>query len=118
MRTLPGLARCVAWRSAGHRARGPPKVYTARQEFLVDLLRRLPVQVDVPAGGLALWVRTPGIDADRWAEAALEHGTGIRTGRSYRLDGASEPAFRAGFASLDEAGLTRAVAGLEAACPA
>ena len=53
--------------------------YAARRDVLVEALRRsLPdaLSFDVPAGGIALWVRAaPGIDVDQWAERARRRGS-------------------------------------------
>ncbi len=86
-----------AWRVRRH--------YLARRDVLVEGLRtRLGDQLVIrpPNGGMALWVGTPGIDVDRWAERAMERGVHIRSARQVAFDGRSHPYARIGFARHDE----------------
>lgn len=88
------------------------RVYAARQARLAGLLtEHLADQVtfDVPAGGLALWVRASHADADAWAGGAARRGVGIEAGGRFHLHGGPLPFLRAGFAALDDDELERAV---------
>lgn len=83
-----------------------------RRDVLVAALRaRLGDAVDftVPRGGLALWVRAPGIDVDAWAKRALASGVRFFTGRHYSPQGRPIQALRLGFAHLNAAELEQAV---------
>jgi GntR family transcriptional regulator / MocR family aminotransferase len=81
------------------------RVYHARRDALADSLQQhLPsIQVEVPPGGMALWVRTPDdVDVERWSERALQRGVLIRSGRMYEFDSAPTPHLRLGFTLNDE----------------
>lgn len=95
-------------------ARKARRVYAERRRFLAEELRRRlgsSITFDMPAGGLALWLRlTDGADAGQWAVAAARLGLALASGWQFCLDAASGPdAFRLGYASLDEDELRRAV---------
>ncbi|MBI1948143.1 MAG: PLP-dependent aminotransferase family protein [Deltaproteobacteria bacterium] len=86
--------------------------FQRRRDVLVAALRRRlhdVVELDVPRGGLALWVRAPGVDVDAWAARALAGGVRFFTGRHYQPSGRPLRALRLGFAHLDAAELERAV---------
>ncbi|MFY0578914.1 aminotransferase class I/II-fold pyridoxal phosphate-dependent enzyme [Cystobacter fuscus] len=68
------------------------------------------VDFEVPAGGLALWVRLrEGGDASGWAERARAEGVHVTAGHSFALEGQGPEAFRLGFASLNPTELREAV---------
>jgi GntR family transcriptional regulator/MocR family aminotransferase len=101
----------------GRHLRRMRRIYASRQALVADLLvRRLGERIafDLPAGGLALWVRSS-VAPEPWQERAARRGVGFDVARRYHLDGSSLPYLRIGFASLDEPELERAVTALAAA---
>lgn len=102
-------------------ARRARRIYQARRDYLVAALgRRLSDQLafQVPSGGMALWARVRGVNADAWSEAALARGLSVRSARHFALDGRSRPYLRLGYASLNERELAEAVRRLWVARPA
>jgi GntR family transcriptional regulator/MocR family aminotransferase len=95
--------------------------YRVRRDTLVAALRDHlggHLTFDVPAGGIALWVRaSKGIDVDAWASSATRRGVVVVTGASYTLDGRPHPFMRLGFAPLNIKELRESVRRLAAACP-
>ncbi len=95
--------------------------YRLRRDTLVEALRKHlgdRLSFDVPAGGIALWVRADeALDVDEWALSARERGVVVVTGRKYALDGHSQPFLRLGFASLDNRELQEGVRRLSVCCP-
>jgi GntR family transcriptional regulator / MocR family aminotransferase len=95
--------------------------YRLRRDTLVEALgKRLGdrLSFDVPAGGIALWVRAnEGLDVDGWASLAIKQSVVVVTGRTYALDGHSQPFLRLGFASLSSRELQEGVRRLAACCP-
>lgn len=90
------------------------RIYQSRRDHLAgELNDRLgdDVTFDMPAGGLAIWLRLrTGLSAETWAANAHRSGLAITPGLKFALDAASAPeAFRIGYASLDEKELTRLV---------
>jgi GntR family transcriptional regulator/MocR family aminotransferase len=89
------------------------RIYKRRRDLLVALLRNLPTQpvtFDVPAGGVALWIRAAaGIDIDEWAHASAARGVRFMTARSFAFDRRRHPFARLGFASVNEAEIAAAV---------
>lgn len=86
--------------------------YAVRRNILVQALRRRlgdRVSFDVPAGGVGLWVRTHGVDIERWAVRARERGAIIATARTFSVSGGARSFMRLGFASLDRSELLEAV---------
>ncbi|MDP2339638.1 MAG: PLP-dependent aminotransferase family protein [Deltaproteobacteria bacterium] len=102
-------------------ARRMRRIYRARRDVMVAALReRLGdvVEVPVPRGGMALWIKVKaGVDVDRWIAASLEVGVKIQPTRSFYVDGQSRPFLRVGFAGHDEDKLRRAVDLLAKALP-
>ena len=96
--------------------------YRARRDTLVSALNeylRDQLTFDVPAGGIALWVKARGaLDVDEWALAARRRGAIVVTGTTFTFDGSSAPYMRLGFASLNNQELREGVRRLAAACPA
>lgn len=120
------LEQAFAWLIAEgdvrRHARKARRVYLARRDLFVDLLgKHLPddVEFDVPAGGLAIWLKIrEGLSAQRWSDNALKAGLGISPGARFTLDPTRPPeALRVGFASLDEHELEQAVQLLAASRP-
>jgi GntR family transcriptional regulator/MocR family aminotransferase len=95
--------------------------YRERRDTLVDALRSQlsgHVTFDVPAGGIALWVKArKGLDVDAWARAASGHGAIFVTAAAYTLDGRPQPFIRLGFASLNGKELQEGVRRMVAALP-
>jgi GntR family transcriptional regulator/MocR family aminotransferase len=95
--------------------------YRERRDTLVGALRdQLGDQItfDVPAGGIALWVKArKGLDVDAWARAARDKGAVIVTAAAYTLDGRPQPFVRLGFASLNGKELQEGVRRMAAALP-
>ena len=87
-------------------------VYHARRDALVTALRRElagALEVDAPAGGMALWARVAdGIDLDAWAAAGLAHGVAFRGGQFYDLQGAALRFTRLSFTFQSEPELAEA----------
>lgn len=95
-------------------ARKARRVYQSRRDHLArELIDKLgdDVTFDIPAGGLAVWLRLrDGLSAETWAANAHRSGLAVTPGLQFALDAASAPeAFRIGYASLDEKELTRLV---------
>jgi GntR family transcriptional regulator / MocR family aminotransferase len=81
------------------------RIYETRRDALIDSLHELipSVQVDVPPGGMALWVRVPDqIDLNKWSQRGLKRGVLFRNGSMYEFDGAATPYIRLGFTLNDE----------------
>lgn len=92
-------------------ARKARRIYQARRDHLLEALRRHTgdcLSIRVPTGGMALWARTQGIDADAWAKRALSHGVVVLPARRFAFDGRARPFLRLGFASLNERELSEA----------
>ncbi|WP_347262956.1 PLP-dependent aminotransferase family protein [Nitrobacter sp.] len=83
------------------------RIYGERRDrFAAAIRRELGDHVDfeLPAGGLALWLRLrSGLDAESWAANAARAGLVVSPGVRFALDAARAPqAFRLGYASLTE----------------
>lgn len=93
------------------------KVYRARRDALVDALTRHladDLRFRVPHGGLAIWARANrGVDTVAWEERARERGVIVQS--SARWAGRKTPAFRLGYAPVDEREIELAVRRLAAA---
>jgi GntR family transcriptional regulator/MocR family aminotransferase len=93
--------------------------YHARRDALVEALRsRLGTRVtfDVPAGGIALWLKAAkGLDVEQWASRAKDRGAIMVTGAAFALDGRPQPFVRLGFAALNRTELDEGVRRLAAA---
>lgn len=95
--------------------------YGERRDTLVAALHEYlgdRVTFDVPAGGIALWVKAnKGIDVDAWSRSARNNGAVIVTAASYTLDGRPLPYLRLGFAPLNAKELREGVRRMAAALP-
>ncbi len=93
-------------------ARRMRRLYGQRRDAFLALLDRHlgdVLRVESHDGGMALWAHAPGIDVDRWADAAEANGVWFATARRFTFDGRPRPYLRLGFAAADEATLARAV---------
>lgn len=81
------------------------RVYEERRDLMVEMLRKTfgdLLEVQVPDGGLSLWLRCrEGEKLAPWLAAAKGCGLLLRGPDHYYLDSV-EPCFRLGFAQLDE----------------
>jgi len=95
--------------------------YRARRDTLVqELNERLGniVTFDVPAGGIALWVRANDVlNIDKWASTARQRGAIVVTAAAFTFNARPAPYMRLGFASLNNQELRDGVRRLAAACP-
>ncbi len=95
--------------------------YRLRRDILVEALRKHlddRLSFEVPAGGIALWVHADEtLDVDKWASSAMRQGVVVVTGRTYALNGDSQPFLRLGFASLNSRELQDGVRRLAASIP-
>jgi GntR family transcriptional regulator/MocR family aminotransferase len=80
-------------RRAGHERRDT--LVAALKTHLRDVL-----EFAVPHGGMAVWGRCVGVDADAWAARALEKRVTFATAARFALDGQPRPFVRLGFAAL------------------
>jgi GntR family transcriptional regulator / MocR family aminotransferase len=88
------------------------RVYARRHDALLTALdTHLPrvVRVTPADGGLGVWGTADGIDVDRWAQRALDHGVAFHPGRRYAFSGESLPCLRLSFAPLSERQIDEAV---------
>ncbi|MEQ1507877.1 MAG: PLP-dependent aminotransferase family protein [Myxococcota bacterium] len=87
------------------------RAYRSRRDALVEALRsRIPeIELEVPAGGMAVWARVPGLDATGWRTRAMAAGVSIQAGRGLSVDGSAWEHVRLGFAACTEAELVAAV---------
>jgi len=97
------------------------RAYRARRDLFIDLLQGSlgsALTFNVPAGGVALWVRVAEhIDVEAWLTESLNLGVWFLTAKSFTFDRRPRPCARLGFASLDEGRLRVAVLKLAAAMP-
>lgn len=116
------LASLIADGDLRRHARKARRIYAGRRDVLAREIRsRLGslISFDLPAGGLALWLRVAeDVDARDWSGAAARAGLTITDGSRFALDLAAPPnAFRFGFANLNDGELTRAISLLAASAP-
>jgi len=109
-----GLASLIEDGELRRHARKARRVYRTRRDMLANELMmglRDDTSFDLPAGGLAIWLRLrAGLDAEAWAANAARAGMSIAPGLRFALDPANPPqAFRIGYANLDESELKRVV---------
>ena len=108
------VAELIADGELRRHARKARRIYLARRDLLVTALARDlgdALAFDVPAGGLALWLRVRAdIDAGLWARQAQQRGLAVPHGGAFALDPAgARNAFRLGFAALDPGEMARAI---------
>jgi GntR family transcriptional regulator/MocR family aminotransferase len=97
------------------------RVYHARRDhFIAALQHQLggALNVVAPPGGIAAWATIDAaLDMSTWACRAERGGLLVRTSELFYQQGPSTPAFRLGFAMMNEAEVQRAIAMLRAARP-
>ncbi|HEX3762893.1 MAG TPA: PLP-dependent aminotransferase family protein [Kofleriaceae bacterium] len=106
------IAELIEDDELGRHTRKMRRIYHARRDALAAALRDQlgdRVRFLVPTGGIALWVETPGIDADRWYKRGLAHGVVFQPGSTFSLAGKRIPAARFGYAACTEAEIRLAV---------
>lgn len=108
------VATLIADGDLGRHVRKTRRIYRARRDLLVSLLREGledGVSMTVPAGGLALWVRLgSGLDAEVLSGFALRRDLVVVSGaRLSQKDENPPQALRLGFANLDETEIARGV---------
>lgn len=95
------------------------QTYRTRRDVLCRALGRAlggELAFQVPEGGLALWARVAeGVDVDRWAARALEHGVAFQPGRRFAFDGGPVQALRLGFSNYPESDLEEVALRMRAA---
>ncbi len=115
------FACLIAQGDVRRHARKARRIYQARRDLLVALLEEHlseKVDFDIPAGGLAIWLKMNGLSAQQWSDYALQRGLSVSPGSRFALDPArAAEAMRVGFASLNEKEMRKAVHLLVAACP-
>ncbi|WP_394842267.1 PLP-dependent aminotransferase family protein [Pendulispora brunnea] len=86
------------------------RAYRRRRDALCEALgRHLPqLEIRPPSGGMALWVRAPGIDVEAWARRSLAAGVAFQGARRFTFDGAEREYARMGFAACNESELDEA----------
>lgn len=106
---------------AGRHVRRARKVYLARRDLLVRLLRKTfgpRLSFRVPHGGTSIHATVdPGVDVEAIVERAYDLGLSLQSPRTFAFDGKSKPFLRLGFAQLDETEVVRAVKLLAQAFP-
>ena len=101
-------------------ARRMRRIYESRRDLFVHELRKrlgTVLELDVPAGGMAVWAGAPGVDVEAWSERALAHGVATLPSRRFTFAGSPPAALRLGFATHAEDILREAVKRLAAALP-
>ncbi len=93
--------------------------YRVRRDVLCRALNRVlgeELRFQLPEGGLALWAQVAdGVDVDRWAARALEHGVAFQPGRRFAFDGGPVQALRLGFSNYPESDLEEVALRMKAA---
>lgn len=95
------------------------QTYRTRRDVLCRALQRSlgeDLSFRVPEGGLALWAKVrEGVDVDRWAARALEHGVAFQPGRRFAFDGGPVQHLRLGFSNYPEPDLEEVALRMRAA---
>jgi GntR family transcriptional regulator/MocR family aminotransferase len=94
------------------------RVYQARRDHCVQLLRDTLadfLDVDVPSGGMALWVQVRGLDVMTWANEAERRGVLFQPGQLFTWGSKPTPHVRLGYAGLTEGEMSEAVSRLRKA---
>ncbi len=94
------------------------RLYAERRDRFAEFLQRAfgsRIEVTPPDGGLAFWVRFPGVDLDRLLQAAHERLVHFQLPNAFVHGGGTVDALRLGFASLDVQELRLATKRLAAA---
>ncbi len=95
------------------------RMYQARRDALCEALaRHLPgLEFERPRGGMALWVRAPGVDVDAWARQAHAAGVTFQPASHFALGSQPSDFGRFGFAACNEAQLAEAARRLAQTLP-
>jgi GntR family transcriptional regulator / MocR family aminotransferase len=90
------------------------RVYRERRDALAEAITRyLPaLTFTPPSGGLAIWARTPGIDADAWAQRALAEQVSFQAASHFAYGRMPIDGVRLGFAVCNPPQLAEAVQGM------
>lgn len=99
-------------------ARKVRQIYAKRRgSFAAEMVRALGDLVDyqIPDGGLAFWLRFPGVDLDQMEARAAAMGLRFAASRSFMTRDDAPRGLRIGFASLDEGEASTALAALREA---
>lgn len=95
------------------------RLYRERRDVLAEALHKtLPeLSFELPAGGMALWVRAPGREVAAWADRARQRGVAFQPGVRFSLVGSASDRARLGFASCTPSELVEAVRRMASAKP-
>ena len=87
------------------------RTYQARRDALCEELgAQLPrLELAVPRGGMAVWLRAPGVATEPWAQRALAAGVAFQPGSTFAVAGNAREHARVGFASCTPRELAEAV---------
>jgi GntR family transcriptional regulator/MocR family aminotransferase len=88
------------------------RLYRQRRDAFASYLQSAlgdVLEFDVPAGGMALWARAPGVDVSEWSARAASKGVLVQAGSRFTLHRRPCAALRLGYASVDVDLLARAV---------
>lgn len=100
-------------------ARKVHAIYKERRDFFAASLRATfgdEIVFDVPAGGLAFWIRfRPSVNIDRLLDAARAENLRMLPSRIFNIDDKDPEGLRLGFANLDNLELAEGVARLHRA---
>jgi GntR family transcriptional regulator / MocR family aminotransferase len=90
------------------------RVYCERRDALAEAITRyLPaITFAPPSGGLAIWARTPGIDADAWVARSLRENVSFQAASHFACGRMPLDGVRLGFAVCNPAQLVEAVQGM------
>ncbi len=90
------------------------RIYHERRDALAEaIIRHLPMlHFTPPNGGLAIWARTPGIDADAWVERSLRENVSFQVASHFACGRVPINAVRLGFAVCNPMQLAEAVQGM------
>lgn len=94
------------------------KIYAERRRLFAERLRETfgdRIAFDPPDGGLAFWLRFPGVDLDAMEARAQRAGLRFASSRSFMADDDAPCGLRIGFASLAPEEAHRAIEALERA---
>jgi GntR family transcriptional regulator/MocR family aminotransferase len=87
------------------------RVYLVRRDALCAELRAAMPSLEFvpPRGGMAVWLRAPGVDTDAWAARAYAAGVAFQPGSIFGVDAAPTDCARVGFAACTPRELAEAV---------
>ena len=86
------------------------RVYMSRRDVLCEALRAVPgLEYTSPRGGMAVWVRAPGVDTTAWAARSYAAGAAFQASSIFAVDGGPTDCARIGFAACNARELVEAV---------